>query len=69
METMRRRFEGKVAMVTGAAQGIGKAIATALAAEGAKVVVNDINLDKKGNRGQSIGRGDPQGIRHDSGYQ
>lgn len=43
---MRGRFEGKVAIVTGAAQGIGKAIVLALAAEGAKVVVNDINLNK-----------------------
>ena len=35
-------FEGKVAVVTGAASGIGRAVATALAAEGAKVVAADI---------------------------
>jgi NAD(P)-dependent dehydrogenase (short-subunit alcohol dehydrogenase family) len=40
------RFEGKVAVVTGAAQGIGEAYARALAAEGARVVVAD--LDEKG---------------------
>jgi 3-oxoacyl-[acyl-carrier protein] reductase len=37
---------GKVALVTGAAQGIGKAIALLLAKNGAEVVVSDINLEK-----------------------
>lgn len=37
-----KRVEGKVAIVTGAAQGIGAIYARALAAEGAKVVVSDI---------------------------
>ncbi|MGB8649826.1 MAG: SDR family oxidoreductase [Mycobacteriales bacterium] len=36
-------FEGKVAIVTGAAQGIGEAYAQALAARGAAVVVADLN--------------------------
>jgi NAD(P)-dependent dehydrogenase (short-subunit alcohol dehydrogenase family) len=40
---MSKRFEGKVAVVTGAAQGIGEAYARALAAEGAAVVVADLN--------------------------
>jgi NAD(P)-dependent dehydrogenase (short-subunit alcohol dehydrogenase family) len=39
------RFAGKVAIVTGAAQGIGEAYARALAAEGAAVVIADINAD------------------------
>jgi len=39
------RFEGKVAIVTGAAQGIGEAYAKALAAEGASVVVADLNVE------------------------
>lgn len=39
------RFQDKVAVVTGAAQGIGEAYAKALAAEGAKVVVADLNAE------------------------
>jgi NAD(P)-dependent dehydrogenase (short-subunit alcohol dehydrogenase family) len=36
------RLEGKVAVVTGGAQGIGRAIADGLAAEGARIVVADL---------------------------
>lgn len=39
------RFENKVAIVTGGAGGIGSAIAARLAAEGACVVVSDVNED------------------------
>ena len=39
------RFTGKVAIVTGAAQGIGRAIASRLADEGAKVALADIQFD------------------------
>jgi NAD(P)-dependent dehydrogenase (short-subunit alcohol dehydrogenase family) len=39
------RFENKVAIVTGAAQGIGEAYAKALGAEGASVVVADLNVE------------------------
>ncbi|MTE14356.1 SDR family oxidoreductase [Nocardia aurantiaca] len=40
------RFTGRTAIVTGAAQGIGAAYAAALAAEGANVVVADLNAER-----------------------
>ena len=40
---MSQRFEGKVAIVTGAGKGIGRASATAFADEGAAVVIADID--------------------------
>jgi acetoin reductase-like protein len=42
---MNVRLEGKVAAITGAGSGMGKAIAQAYAREGAKVVVADLNLE------------------------
>ena len=38
-------LQNKVAIVTGAGRGIGKAIALTLAREGANIIVNDINLE------------------------
>jgi len=46
---MPGRVQGKVALVTGSARGIGAACAAVLAREGAKVVVTDI-LDDDGER-------------------
>ena len=43
MDSLCRRFEGKVVLVTGAARGIGLAVATAFAKEGAVLAVNDVS--------------------------
>ncbi len=39
------RLKGKIAVITGSAQGIGKSIAETFAAEGANLVVSDINAE------------------------
>ena len=45
MEQRKPRFEGKVALITGAASGQGRAAALLFAEEGARVVVSDVNGD------------------------
>jgi sorbitol-6-phosphate 2-dehydrogenase len=57
MEVKRplQRLKNKRAVITGAAQGLGQALANRLAAEGAKVVIGDMNLEGAKETAQSIG--------------
>lgn len=53
-----RTHQGRIALVTGAASGIGKAIATRLAAEGACVVIADLDLGKAQAAAAELGNAD-----------
>lgn len=54
---MQITFEGKTAIVTGAASGIGAAIAAELAASGATVIVADLDQDKADAAANELGNG------------
>ena len=50
------RLKDRVAIVTGAAQGIGKAIASAFVDEGARLVIGDINADLAKKTAEELGK-------------
>ncbi len=50
-----RRFEGRIALISGAAQGMGKAVAIRFGEEGATVVAVDINAAGAAATAQAIG--------------
>ena len=50
-----KRLEGKTALITGAARGIGRAFAEAYVAEGARVAIADINIVRAGETAAEIG--------------
>ena len=65
---MAGRVGGKIALVTGAAQGLGEAIARMLAAEGARVALTDLNLEKAQAVADAINASAPGraiALRHD----
>lgn len=63
-----QRVQGKVAIVTGGAAGVGRAAALALAAEGAFVVVTDIDEERGHVLVQQIGA-QARFVRHDIGVE
>jgi NAD(P)-dependent dehydrogenase (short-subunit alcohol dehydrogenase family) len=59
---MANRLDGKVAVVTGAGSGIGRAGATAMAAEGARVVIAEIDSERGERVAAAIAAADGEAI-------
>lgn len=64
---MSGRLEGKVAIVTGSGRGIGAAHAMALAMHGARVVVNDLGVDRNGTGSSDVADNTVAAIRKAGG--
>ena len=58
------RLEGRVALVSGAAMGIGKAIASLFAQQGAKVIAADINAEAGNAAAEEIRAAGAQCVFH-----
>lgn len=56
-----RDFKDKVAVITGGASGVGRCLAQQLAADGAKVVITDINADKLAQTAAELNAEGPAG--------
>ncbi len=76
LEAGMRRVDGKVAIVTGAARGLGRADAEALAREGATVVLTDLDADAGAATATEIARRHPskaiflrQDVRDEEGWR
>lgn len=63
-----KRLNGQTALITGAARGIGRAFAQAYVAQGARVAIADIDLDRARNAAHDIG-GDTVAIEMDVAEQ
>ena len=50
-----KRLEGKSALITGSARGIGRAFAEAYIREGARVAIADINIERARTSAAEIG--------------
>src|SRR5690242_13663889 len=58
------RFAGKVAVITGAARGQGRASALAFSREGASVALTDVLSDELAETADLVGRGGGQVVHH-----
>ncbi|MEY2944145.1 MAG: hypothetical protein RLY97_2159 [Pseudomonadota bacterium] len=66
---MSNRLAGKLALITGAAQGLGAAMAHAMAAQGARLMLTDLNADGVAEQARAInaihGHDTAHSCRHD----